>query len=151
MGENRFQYQVTADCVYATVDTVTGKAKTLLYRGAFVSPDAPELRHLLDSKMVAKVGDDAGFGLNAEGGLGEATTPATGPTSVVSPSPLTAEDQETERKRAEARAKLPTDGSTPDGRASNEVWVEYAVSQGVDRTEAEKASKDDLRRMFAAK
>lgn len=142
-------YQVTAEAVLATVDTVNGRMKTLLMRGALLPGSTPELKHLLDVGMVEKVGDDAGTGLNAEGGLGAAETPAVGPTSVVSSTPLTPEQQELEAKRAEARAKLPADGSAPDGRAAEAVWVEYAVLQGLDRAEAEKAGKEELRKALA--
>ncbi len=151
-------YQVTAEAVLATVDTQFGRMKTLLYKGAMLPASTPELRHLLDSNMVAEVGDDAGVGLNAEGGLGPAESPADGPDSVVSPRARTAEELEAdrvaaaeagevERKRADAKAKLPADGSAPDGRSSDAVLVEYLVGRGYDRTEVEKASSPELRKL----
>jgi hypothetical protein len=54
------------------------------------------------------------------------------------------DDAKREQARADAKAKLPADGSAPDGRAGKDVWVEYAVSKGMDRDEAEKADKADL-------
>jgi hypothetical protein len=52
---------------------------------------------------------------------------------------------EAEAKRVAARQKLAEMGGAPDGRSSHDVWVEYAVQQGIDRAEAEASSKDDLR------
>lgn len=156
------QYQLTAECAYVTVDTATGRAKTLLYRGAFIAADSPELKHLLSVGMVEQVGKGASSGFNAEGGLGEATRSTDGPDSVVAPTLLTAEqeaergaaaqaDAETDRKRAAAKAKLPADGSAPHANAGQDVWVEYAVSKGLSREESEKASKDDLKAALAPK
>lgn len=67
--------------------------------------------------------------------------------SNVNPEPLpgTHVDPAVESARAAARAKLPADGSPPHGNASHEVWVEFAVAQGMDRAEAEKATSDELR------
>ncbi len=142
-------YQVTAEAVLATVDTATGKVKALLYKGAMLSGDAPELKHLLDSNMVAKVGADVSTGLNAEGGLGPAERPTVGPDSVVAAAPLTPEQEETNRRQADAKSQLPADGSAPDGRASDAVWVEYAVARGMDRDEATKAGKAEIRKALA--
>ncbi len=154
MSDDKGMYQVTAEAVLATVDTQFGRMKTLMYKGAILPGSTPELRHLLDSKMVAACGDDTSTGLNAEGGLGEATTPTDAPGSVVSPRAATAEEIAEQAKvdaaREAARAKLPSDGSAPDGRASAEVWVEYAVAKGMDRGEAEKAGKDEIRKVLAA-
>jgi hypothetical protein len=58
------------------------------------------------------------------------------------------EANEVLQRRAAAAAKLPADGSAPDGRAATEVWVEYAVRQGYDRETVEKSSKDDIRALF---
>lgn len=137
------QYQVVGECAYVTVDTAVGRAKTLLYKGAPVSADAPELQHLLAAELVAQVGGDVGPGVNAAGELGPAEPPP-----VVTPSGDVV-DPEVEVRRAEAKAKLPADGSAPDGRASAEVWIEYAVAQGLDRGEATKAGKDELRKALA--
>lgn len=57
-------------------------------------------------------------------------------------------DPEVEQKRAAARAKLAESGGTPDGRSSEAVWIEYAVSKGTDRTEAEKAGKAALMDLY---
>ncbi len=140
-------YQVTADCAYVTVDTLSGKTKTLAYRGALIPGDAPELKHLLDSNMVTKVGGDAGPGVNADGGRGPAQPPDT-PAAATTDAGTDAGDPD-EQRRADARAKLAELGGTPDGRSSEAVWVEYAVTQGLDRAEAEKVGKDELRKVLA--
>lgn len=133
------RYQVTAECAYVTVDTLHGRVKTLVYRDAFVPADAPELRHLLDSGMAAKVGGPD---------TAPDTKPATETPSITGGSAETPSgdepDADVEAKRAEARAKLAELGGTPDGRSSEAVWVEYAVAQGLSREEAEKAGKTEL-------
>jgi len=58
------------------------------------------------------------------------------------------EDAAKEQERAAARSKLPQDGSAPKGNASQQVWAEYAVAQGYDRAEVEKADRDDIRDLF---
>jgi hypothetical protein len=145
------RYQITADCAYVTVQTLTGTAVALGYRGAFVSPDDPKLQHLLDSGMVAKVDDGASIGVNAEGTTGPAETPAAGPTSVVSAVPYTdeqlkanADKAAADAKREAAKAKLPADGSAPHQNASEDVWVAYAVSKGLDEAESKKAGKAEI-------
>ena len=39
----------------------------------------------------------------------------------------------------------------PDGRASQETWIDYAVSQGFDRAELERMPKSEIRALFAEK
>jgi hypothetical protein len=159
-GEGRQRrYQVVGECAHVEVVDISGvSAINLLYKGAFLPDgvDEARLRHLLDVGLVAEVGEvpiapnasieqdptvgiptptagDADADGAGDGGAG--VKPATGSSP---------EDRETERRRADAKAKLPADGSAPDGRASTETWVEYAVVQGLDRDEASKASKSDL-------
>ena len=154
------RYQVVGECAHVVVTDISGvSAVNLLYKGAFLPDgvDEARLKHLLDTGLVAKVDgepiapnaavdQDPNVGIPplqpAEGGEG-------GASDNDSPPEPTAEEQEAERRQAEARAKLPADGSAPDGRASAEVWVEFAVKQGFDRTEATKAGKDELRRALA--
>ncbi len=121
-----------------------GKAKTLLYKGAPVAADCPELEHLLSTGLVAKVDDASGPGLNADGGLGPSRPPETPAAPASGPV-----DDPDEVRRADARQKLAEMGGTPDGRSSEAVWVEYAVTQGLDRVEAEKVGKDELRKVLA--
>jgi hypothetical protein len=67
------------------------------------------------------------------------------------PAPVDAEataaakaDAELAEKRAAAKAKLPEDGSAPDGRAGQPVWVEYLVTRGSRYEDVAKADKDEL-------
>ncbi len=163
------KYQVIGECAHVRVVGIGGvQAVQLFYKGAFLPDgvDEARLKHLVDSKLVAKVDgepiapnaaieQDPNSGKSYEEAFGDATTSGDagdGTHPVVTEEQrqeqraATEENTETERKRAAARAKLPADGSAPDGRASQEVWVEFAVARGLDRTEAEKASKEDLRK-----
>lgn len=54
-------------------------------------------------------------------------------------------DDGTEAKREAARAKLPEDGSAPDGRASQEVWAEFMVTQGSAYEDVKGVSKQELK------
>lgn len=142
-------YQVTAECVYATVSSPYGLTRQLLLKGALIPGDAQELEHLVASGMVAKVGSDDVTGINALGGLGTAETDQGAAGSIVTSSPTMppagpTDEEKAEAVRAAARAKLPADGAAPHANSGRDVWVEYAVSKGMDRTEAEQADKPDL-------
>jgi hypothetical protein len=54
-------------------------------------------------------------------------------------------DRETEARRAAARAKLPADGSLPDGRASKDVWVEWLAGRGYAYDELVKQEPAELK------
>lgn len=159
------RYQVVGECAHVVVTDHTGvAATTLLYKGAFLPDevDKDRLKHLLDTGLVAEVKDGEEIAPNASvdqdptvgipplapagDGQGDGSDAGDGGEKKSEPS---AEEQEAERKRAEARAKLPADGSAPDGRAADEVWVEYAVSKGMDRAEAAKAGKAEIRKALA--
>ncbi len=136
------EYRVVAEAVHVSTE---GGLK-LIYKGAPVPPDQDpkRLKHLLDTEMIAPVGE-VGVAPNAAVVPDEFAT--TGGQRVQPESG----QAEIDRKRDAAKAKLPADGSAPDGRAAHEVWVEYAVAKGLDRQEAEKASKDDLKSALAQK
>lgn len=134
-----------------------------LYRGGVLDPrrmDAVDRDRLVAEGFIEwVVPDGEGFKLAEDTKTGEAGDPVTvGDAAVADPDDdpgnlnsqanTVPEPDADEVRRADARAKLAQMGGTPDGRASESVWVEYAVSKGVDRTEAEKAGKDELRRML---
>lgn len=117
-------YQVIAECAHVTVDTPHGRVKTLVLKDAVVPGDAPEIKHLLDSGMIAKVGGDAP--------QQKTTTPTTssgpvitgirsdnGPVTTVPPPPL---------------------GGPGSGR---DAWAAYAATQGVTVTD-DMRSRDDV-------
>ncbi len=141
-----------------------------LYRGSVLDPkqvDPVDRDRLLAEGYVEwVVRDGETFRLAEDTRTGSAGDPVTvGDVAVVDPNedpgmlnvaPLKADESDSkdadaaaEAKRADARAKLPADGSAPDGRASEAVWVEYAVAQGLDRAEAEKAGKEELRKLLS--
>jgi hypothetical protein len=107
---------------------------------------------------VAKVGGDETGGVDASGVPAGAYTadvpPAVTTTPVVKSDEQRKADAETAAKdradvdlvqrRAAAKAKLPTDGSAPDGRQSQTVWVEYLVSKGSNYDDVKDASKEEL-------
>lgn len=140
------RYQVVGECAHVVLPDASGvSSMQLLYKGAPVPEDAePErLKHLIDSGLVAEV-DETPIAPNAavaqDGNVG---IPPLNP-----PAPSGADPDELARQ-AEAAAKLDEIGGTPDGRHSADVWVEYAVRQGLDRAEAQKAGKDELRKVLA--
>ncbi len=151
-------YQVVAECAFVTLDGPTGRFQTLMYKGALVPEGAPELERLIDSGHVKKVGGEVTGGLNSDGvpdgGLdgsvheGLTTTPVPKSDEQLAEEKAEAERQKAEQdvaeKRAAAQAKLPADGSLPDGRAGRDVWVEYLVRDGASYDDVKDADKADL-------
>ena len=118
-------YQVTGACVIVTTSSPVGPQKITMYAPALLPPDVPqrEIDHLLSVGLIAEVGAKAPAAAPAvpadgQGGEGGSEPPG------------------------------PTPGGKPSQGDPKAAWVEYAVSQGVDRAEAEKASKADLVGMF---
>jgi len=154
-------YQVVAECAHVTMDGPTGRAVNLLMKGAHVPADAPELKRLLADKFVAEVGKDDTGGVDAYGipaGAYGADVPANLTTTPLEKSEeqrkAEAEAEANYRaaadlaeKRQAAKAKLPEDGSEPDGRAGQDVWVEYLVARGSMYEDVKDASKADLRKL----
>src|ERR1051325_5884634 len=138
------QFQVVAECVYATVTGPTGTAVQLLMKGAPFPAGDKMLDVYLADGFVAKVpGGDVG-GVNADGipaGAFNTDVPAGVKSTPVekteeqrkadaeADAKVKAHAEDAERRTA-AQAKLPTDGSAPDGRAGKDVWVEFLVKSG---------------------
>lgn len=133
-----------------------------LYRGVVIDPERvdPVDRDRLVSEGYLEwvVRDGETFRLAEDTDTGKAGDPVTvGDAAVVDPNEVdngtvnsraqTVDDPDAEAKRADARRQLPQDGSAPDGRKSDAVFVEYLVARGYDRAEVEKASGADLRRL----
>jgi hypothetical protein len=143
------RYQVVAECAHVTMSTPSGRMVVLQLKGAMVPADAPELERLLDLGYVAKVGDDETGGVDASGipaGAYAAEVPAAITSTPVAKSEEQRQadaeaadkanaDAEVADRRAAAKAKLPEDGSAPDGRASKDVRVEWLAGQGHDYDE----------------
>lgn len=134
----------------------------LLYRGGVLDPlrvdEVDRARLVSEGFLEWVVPNEENWKLAEDTATGKAGDPVTvGDVSTTDPSevdPGTVNSEAAtvpvpdpdETRRAEARAKLAELGGAPDGRSSEAVWVEYAVSQGLDRGEAEKAGKDELRK-----
>lgn len=157
-------YQIVGDCAHVTTMTAGGRARVLLYKPAMVPGDVPaaEIKHLLSVGLIEEVGKVA------EQPRSDEPEPATAkvvdpdqPAHVVSEvvtgggDPVDGEDADGDSGSDGADgdtndgddavgAEPPADGSAPPQNASKAAWVEYAVSQGMDRDEANKASKKDL-------
>jgi hypothetical protein len=128
-----------------------------VYANALIDPDEvgeAEAERLVTEKYLrwVEVGDEGQvMPLDADGSPVEGAPTGTGGSPAVAgsaqDSTLSADPDVLARREA-AQAKLPQDGSMPDGRAAQEVWVEYAVRKGYDRETVEKSSKDDIRALF---
>lgn len=139
-------YQVTGQCAHVTVAGFGGGLqKQLLYRGSVVPDTATEeeIRHLLSVKAISPLDPD--FGTHEPPRNIDPSAPPPEVRRSADPTAPPPADPEVQRKRDEAKAKLPADGSAPDGRTSDAVHVEFLVGKGYSRDEVEKASSKDLR------
>lgn len=136
------RYQVVGECAHVVVTDVSGvSSMTLLYKGAPIPDDIDPARltHLLDAGLVVEVAGEP-IAPNAPVGPGSEVQQV-GPDDEV--------DADEAKRRADAAGKLDEIGGAPDGRHSEDVWVEFAVRQGFDRAEAKRAGKDELRKVLA--
>ena len=131
----------------------------LLYRGSVIDPmrvDADDAKRLTAEGFVEwVVPDGESWKLAEDTADGEKGDPVTvGDVGIADPNEPDngtvnteaekVEDPEVEARRTAARQKLTEAGGVPDGRMSKDVWIEYAVAEGMDRDEAERADKADL-------
>ncbi|MFC0504231.1 hypothetical protein [Micromonospora costi] len=166
-------YQLVGECAYVSTNTALGRAKVLVHKGALIPADAPELKHLLDIGMAARVGGDETGGVNAAGepaAVADRTVvPASDGSRAMEPveeqtatgtahgqslnvsnadAEPTEEDKaaaETAARRQAAREKLAAlGGKAPDGRASTDVLVEYLVAQGGNYDDLIRSERSDL-------
>lgn len=133
------KYRVTGH--YATVKTMTlnGPMVVGLLKGAMVPPGVEQstIDHLLDVGLITPLPgavEPIGPGWDAPPKDEE---PADEPPGA-----------DLDERRAQARAKLPKDGSAPKRTHGHPVWVEYAVREGYDRALVEAATKDELIEML---
>ncbi|MFI2663270.1 hypothetical protein [Micromonospora carbonacea] len=151
-------YQIVGECAYVSTDTPSGRTRVLLYKGALVPGNAPELKHLLDTGLVVKVGGDETGGVNADGLTTieaddlDDDVPRRDSDGVLTstyssgeqPTGDQSDADSADSKRAAAQAKLPKDGSMPHPNAGQPVWVEWHVKQGGDYDDLAKQDKADL-------
>lgn len=151
-------YQVTGPCGYFSVPTPQGVMKMQLLRGAIVPDGVPQqqIEHHLSVGLIERVGDDP-YQTPVDGNGNSAADVATplrielngGPVATPDAPAESKTDQpdpDVESRRAAARAKLAEAGGKPKGTHGKDVWVEYAVTQGLDRAEAEKVSVAELQK-----
>lgn len=156
-------YQVVGHCAHVTtVDIAGGKQTQLLYKGSMVPDSATpkEIEHLLSIRAITPVGGEP-FNTHEVGAVagGDVRTGLDGnPVQSVEPGvgkPVDSDEAqreakaaaELEQKREAARAKLPADGSEPDGRAGKDVWVEHLAANGYDYDELVKQDKAELQKL----
>lgn len=144
---------------------VNGGAGGHLYRGGLLDPDIvdpDDRKRLVDEgflDVVVRKGES--FVLAEDSDTGDKGDPVTvgdnglvpeseqGDNGTTNTPANPVSDPGAEAKQAEARSKLPVDGSAPHANAGEDVWIEYAVKQGLDRTEAAKAGKAELKKVLA--
>lgn len=148
---------------------VNGAGGGYVYRGSVVDPamvDPDNAEHLVAEgflEWVVRHGED--FKLAEDTDTGKKGDPVTvGDVSLATdaeqakdPGPVNAEQQkaaveatenadtELEARRAAAKAKLPGDGTLPDGRASKDVWVEFLARRGYAYDELVKQEPAELK------
>lgn len=144
---------------------IAGAAGGHLYRGGLIDANAIDPtdrdRLVAEGFLEPVVRDGESFVLaedTATGDKGDAVTVGDNgivPADEVDPGTTntvgdtTGADPEVGQRQAAARAKLAETGGTPDGRASNDVLVEYLVGKGYARAEVEKADRNELRKLVA--
>lgn len=148
MAENR---KLQGVAPLTTVKGVSGSFLPPVYRGTYVDPatvDPDDRERLVDEGFLQWVVADGEGWKPADGGESVTATNLTlgdddGGDVVALTEPTDVSDPN-HPDRVAARSKLPADGSAPDGRASQAVWVEYGVAQGRDYTALAALGKDDL-------
>lgn len=139
------QYQVVGEAAHVTIDDpMYGRVRKFLPKHSLVPGNAPEVPHLLSVGLIAPVGvvEPPQPAEPVAEPSADSQNPPVGESQ--SPTGAAGVDAEAEKARAEARSKLPDDGSLPDGRAGHAVWVEAAVARGYAYEAAVKEDKKGL-------
>jgi hypothetical protein len=144
------RYQVISACAIVPVLTADGEQLHTLFNPAVfeADPDHYRIVHNVASGYIAEIGAKSQPGVD---GAGVAVVDGKRTDGADFGTPVTLNDpgrvNEVEQARSVAAAKLPEDGSAPDGRAGKDVWVEYLVRRGYDRGEVEKQEKPELQKL----
>lgn len=140
-------FQVQSACVLVPIVTTEGSFLQTLYAGSVFEADATDRRivHNADSGYILELGAKATPGVDGAGvpvvnDKRADGTDAGAPVALNDPGVVNEQAQ----ARAAAAAKLPEDGSAPDGRASQPVWVEFLARKGYDFSELQKQDKAEL-------
>lgn len=165
MAEKR--YVVTGHMAAFDTFTSDGKRRMSFFRGQAVPEDAtPDaIKHNLDVNLIAEVPGSGPVGVDTAGAAiagDERAGEVDGKPGETFLQANTVSDEQAKRrglsddkrdgdadsdvaaKREAARSKLPSDGSVPDGRASQATWVEYHVAQGGNYSDLAKQDKAEL-------
>lgn len=150
------RYQVLSAAVVVPVATADGTVLQTLYRGSVLEADPTDLKvkHNADAGYITEIGEKAVAGVDNSGTPLVDDKPTVGdgnpgdPAALNDPGVVNDEAHQVSARRQAAAAKLPADGSAPDGRASEDVWREYAVAKGYDRTAVEGSSRDEIKALF---
>jgi hypothetical protein len=148
--DDKKQYQVQSACVVVPAITSDGEQLHTLFTGAVfqANPQHPRIVHNVDSGYIAELGAKATPGVD---GAGVAVVDNKRPDGTEVGAPVELNDpgvvNEAAQVRAAAAAKLPEDGSAPDGRAAQPVWVEYLAKRGYDYAELVKQDKPELMKL----
>lgn len=151
------RYQVVAACAILPV-TPPGGTTTVqtLYRGSVIEGDPEDIRvkHNAESGYIVEIDAKATPGVDGSGTPLVDDKPTVGdgnpgdPTTTNDPGVVNQAAHDTAgevtAKRETAKAKLPEDGSAPDGRASKDVFVEYLAARGYSYDELVKQDKAEL-------
>lgn len=145
------RYQVISACVIVPTRGNDGNEylSTIYAPGVFdADPQHPRIAHNLESGYITELGAKAAAGTDASGAVMTDNQRADG---AEPGSPVVLNDpgvvNELQQARAAAAAKLPTDGSAPDGRASQAVWVEYLAAKGYSYDELASQDKAELQKL----
>lgn len=169
------RYQVLSPCVIVpTVAQDGNEYLTTIYApGVFeADPDNVRVKHNLDSKYIQEIDAKAVAGSDASGAvmLDDQRVDGANPgapvvlndpgvvnerahadvKAAVEQDAQAKSDADVVKARAAAKAKLPPDGSAPDGRASKDVFVEYLAGKGYDYAELSKQDKAELQKLAAS-
>ena len=143
-----------------------GSSGGQIYRGGIIDPrqvDVDDRKRLIgEGSLELVVRDGESFTLAEDTDTDDAGTPVTiGDADVPDPDEPdpgtvntaadTVADPELETRRAEARAKLPADGSAPHHNAGQAVWVEYLAAQGGRYEDLSSQDKADLQALAKAR
>lgn len=150
--DDKKTYQVQSACVIVPIVSNGDTYLQTIYAGGVfeADPDNDRIIHNAESGYILELGAKATPGVDGAGVPVVDNKRADGSETG---SPVELNDpgtvNEVQQARSAAAAKLPEDGSAPDGRAAQAVWVEYLVRQGYsydavkgeDRAELQKLAK----------
>lgn len=148
------RYQVLTACVIVpTVNTDGAEYLTTLYAPAVFEsdPDHARIQHNVEYGYIQELGAKSTSGVDASGAVMTDNKRVDGE---YAGAPVVQNDpgvvNEEAQTRAKAAAKLPEDGSAPDGRASEAVMVEWLARRGYSYDELKNQDKASLKNLISS-